>query len=35
MYYPDFPQDASVWHINPPMEYDDEVDDTEFRKWWK
>ena len=32
IYYPDFPHDGNVWHVSPPMEYDDEVDTKDFKK---
>ena len=32
VYYPDYPMDANVWHINPPFEYDDDVNEEGFRK---
>jgi len=31
VYYPDFPHDGNVWHMSPPMEYEDEVDSKEFK----
>ena len=31
LYYPDFPHDGNVWHINPPMEYDDDFDTKDFK----
>jgi len=36
LYYPDFPHDGNVWHINPPMEYDDDFDTKDFKgTQWK
>jgi hypothetical protein len=31
IYYPDYPHDGNVWHINPPMEYDDDFDTKDFK----
>lgn len=26
LYYPDFPHEGEVWHLDPPSEYEDNVD---------
>ena len=31
IYYPNFPHDNNIWHITPPLEYDDAVDTNEFK----
>ena len=31
MYYPDFPTESDVWHLDPPSEYKDDVEE----QWWE
>lgn len=32
LYYPDFPMDGEVWHIDPPTEYDDTVEEDSYKQ---
>jgi hypothetical protein len=32
LYYPDFPHERTVWHIDPPSDYDDAVEEESYRK---
>jgi len=33
LYYPDFPVESNVWHMAPPGEYEDDVEEESFKKW--
>ena len=33
LYYPDFPHESNVWHMDPPSEYEDDVEEESFRQW--
>jgi hypothetical protein len=32
LYYPDFPYDSTVWHMDPPAEFDDDVEEKSFKQ---
>ena len=33
LYYPDFPYESNTWHLDPPSEYDDNVEEQSFKQW--
>ena len=33
LYYPEFPMESTVWTIDPPSEYEDNVEEDSFKKW--
>ena len=32
LYYPDFPTESNVWHMDPPSEYEDNVEEQSFKQ---
>jgi hypothetical protein len=32
LYYPDFPYESTVWHMDPPAEFDDQAEEESFRQ---